>query len=236
MMYRKTEEICPDILKDIKAVLFDMDGTLTDSMWLWKDIDIEYLGRFGVELPSDLQERIEGMGFTETAQFFQKEFSIPHSIEQIKADWNNMAMEKYSTQVPLKKGAWEFLAYLADHGIRMGIATSNSIELAMAALRANNVCSFFGCIRTACDVSVGKPAPDIYLSAASVLNADPSECLVFEDVPMGILAGHNAGMKVCAVEDPSSRSRKKQIRDTADYYIKDYFEILNGTYETLNAC
>ena len=79
----------------------------------------------------------------------------------------------------------------------------------------------------------GKPAPDVYLAAAKALNVSPENCLVFEDVPMGILAGKNAGMKVCAVEDSYSKEQMEQKKKLADYYIKDYDEVLNQTFEVL---
>ena len=70
-----------------KAVIFDLDGTLVDSMWIWRDIDIEYLGRFGISVPSGLQTEIEGMSFSETAVYFKERFHIPDSLEKIKRDW-----------------------------------------------------------------------------------------------------------------------------------------------------
>ena len=94
-----------------KAVIFDLDGTLVDSMWMWKAIDIEYLGRYGIALPENLQEQIEGMSFSETAEFFKERFRIPDPIQQIKNDWNAMAWEKYSHEVPLKEGVYEFLTH-----------------------------------------------------------------------------------------------------------------------------
>lgn len=91
------------MLKNIDAIIFDLDGTLVDSMWIWEDIDIEYLNRYQYELPENLQGEIEGMGFTETAVYFKEKFDIPASVDEIKADWNNLAREKYATKVPLKK-------------------------------------------------------------------------------------------------------------------------------------
>ena len=72
------------MLEKIQAVIFDLDGTLVDSMWMWKDIDIEYLGRFGIALPEDLQDKIEGMSYTETAVYFKERFQIPCTLEEIK--------------------------------------------------------------------------------------------------------------------------------------------------------
>lgn len=224
----------PEMLEHVKAVIFDLDGTLMDSMWLWTDIDIEFLGRHGYTLPEDLQKKIEGMGFTETAQYFKERFSLPESIEEIKDEWNRMAYDKYAHHVRMKPGAALFLKEIRSRGIATGIASSNSRELIMACLNSNRAADSFDCITTACDVARGKPSPDIYLSVARSLGISPEQCLVFEDVPMGILAGKNAGMKVCAVEDTASADQRDTIRKLADYYIKSYDEIYRHTYEVLS--
>ena len=86
-------------------------------------------------------------------------------------------------------------------------------------------------MKTSEEAGAGKPAPDVYLLAAEKLKAEPSRCLVFEDVPAGIMAGKNAGMKVCAVKDDFSEPMAEKKRALADYYIEDYDDIKNGTYE-----
>ena len=209
-----------------KAVIFDLDGTLIDSMGMWKEIDIEYLGRFGVELPETLQKDISGMSFTETAHYFKDTFQIPDSIEEIKATWNEMAMYKYTHTVPLKPGALEFLKELKARGIKTGIATSNSVELVRAVLKSLSIEEYLDEIHTSCEVPKGKPSPDIYLLVAECLHVDPKDCLVFEDIEEGILAGKRAGMEVCAIDDEFSRHMEKEKRGLSDYYIKDYFEVL----------
>lgn len=214
------------MLKDIKAVIFDLDGTLVDSMWMWKKIDIEYLGGFGIQVPDGLQQEIEGFSFSETAAYFKERFQIPDSIDQIKLQWNQMAKKKYETEVPLKSGAKAFLECCKDRGIKLGIATSNSKELVGAAVKALGVEEYFSCIMTACEVNKGKPAPDIYLAVADRLSTAPENCLVFEDILPGILSGKNAGMRVCAVEDVYSAHQREEKKKTADYYIEDYITIL----------
>jgi len=212
--------------KEKKAVIFDLDGTLIDSMGMWKEIDIEYLGRFNVPLPETLQKDISGMSFTETAHYFKNTFHIPDSIEEIKAAWNEMAMYKYTHTVPLKPGALEFLKVLKENGIKTGIATSNSVELVRAVLKSLSVEEYFDEIHTSCEVPKGKPSPDIYLLVASCLQVEPKDCLVFEDIEEGILAGKRAGMEVCAVEDEFSKQMEQEKRELSDYYIMDYYEIL----------
>ncbi len=174
------------MLWDIDAVIFDMDGSLVDSMWLWKSIDIEYLGRYGIPLPEDLQSRIEGMSFSETAVYFKEHFDIPDSLEEIKASWNRMAWDKYMNEVPLKPGIPEFLNGCRENGIKLGIATSNSRELVENVAEVHNLRTYFTSIVTGCDVARGKPSPDIYLEVARQLEVVPARCLVFEDIVPGI--------------------------------------------------
>lgn len=144
-----------------------------------------------------------------------------------------MAIEKYTHEVPYKPGAKEFLDYCRQQGILLGIATSNSAELVEAVASALGLKDYIQEVVTSCEVSRGKPAPDVYLEAARRLAATPRQCLVFEDVPMGIRAGKNAGMQVCAVEDAFSAKQESEKRRLADYYISDYEQILNHTYEVL---
>lgn len=214
------------ITKDIKAVLFDLDGTLIDSMWLWKQIDIDYLGKHNLELPSDLQKDIEGMSFTETAIYFKERFHLPFSLDEIKNEWNEMAWYKYTHEVPLKDGVLLFLEYLRKNNIKMGIATSNSRELVDLVVDKLGIKEYFTSIRTSCEVTKGKPSPDIYLLVAKDLDVLPEECLVFEDVIHGIMAGLNAGMKVCAVYDDFSKDVTEEKIRLADYFINSYDEIV----------
>lgn len=214
-----------DMMRNKDAVIFDLDGSLVDSMWIWKDIDIEYLGRFGIPLPENLQLEIEGMSFSETAVYFKERFSIPDSLEKMKSDWNAMAWDKYMNEVPLKPGVREFLEGCRERGIKLGIATSNSRELVENIARAQNLHDYFACIMTACDVNKGKPAPDIYLAVAKELGVEPGLCLVFEDIIPGIQAGKNAGMEVCAVEDEYSHAAREAKETLADYYIEDFYGI-----------
>ena len=214
-----------DLLKDKRAVLFDLDGTLVDSMWVWRNIDIDFLSAIGKKLPDDLQKEIEGMSFTETAEYFKKRFGIKDDVEDIKAHWNRMAYDKYTSEVKLKKGAKEFLARLKSDHILAGIASSNSEALINGVLKAEGVAEYFDAITTACEAGAGKPAPDIYLLAAKKLGVRPEECLVFEDIPMGITAGNLAGMTTAAVEDDYSHGMREEKMKLADYFIDDFTQI-----------
>ena len=211
-----------EMMQNIDAVIFDMDGSLVDSMWMWRAIDVEYLGSFGIPLPEDLQSRIEGMSFAETAMYFKEHFPIPDTTEDIMDTWNRMAWDKYLHEVPLKMGITEFLRSCRERGILLGIATSNSRELVENVAKVHNLRDYFTSIITGSEVKRGKPAPEIYLAVARELGTAPSRCLVFEDIVAGIIAGKNAGMRVCAVEDEYSSHDRERKKKLADYYIEDY--------------
>lgn len=222
----KMAELKKFILEKVEAVIFDLDGSLVDSMWMWHEIDIEYLGRYGLAVPDDLQYQIEGFSFSETAQYFKERFSLPDSLDEIKRTWNEMAWDKYMNEVPLKPGAAEFLELCRQRGIRLGIATSNSRELVTNVADTHGLHDYFQCIMTGCDVGKGKPAPDIYLAVADRLQVSPARCLVFEDIIPGIMAGKAAGMVVCAVEDAYSLDQTQAKKELADFYIRDYYELI----------
>lgn len=221
------------MLTNKKAVIFDLDGSLVDSMWLWRDIDIEFLAERGMALPENFQHEIEGMSFTETAIYSKERFGLSESVEELKSIWNQMAMDKYSNEVDYKPNAEQFLQYCKEKQIRLGIATSNSRELVSAVSDALGLENYIDEIVTSCEVARGKPAPDVYLEAARRLEVAPEECLVFEDVPAGIMAGKNACMTVCAVEDAFSGDLINEKRQLADYYISDYNQIFERSYEII---
>ena len=218
------------MLKDIKGVVFDLDGTLVDSMWAWKRVDAKYVQRYNLQEPEGFYDKIEGMSFMETAHYYHRTFPQLNSTpEEIGQEWLGMVEKLYQTEIPLKHGAREFLKLLAGRGVRMGIATSNSRGLAESVLEAQQVSGYFDVICTADEVKAGKPAPDVYLKAASTLHIAPEHCLAFEDVPNGILAGKRAGMRVCAIDDPFSADMWEVKKRLADYHINDYRDLLKKT-------
>lgn len=222
------------MLKDIDAIIFDIDGTLVDSMHVWTDIDDIFLEKYHLEEPENFHEGMEGKSYSETAQYFLDLFpELPHTKQELEEEWHEMAFEIYTKELQLKKGAYEFILTMHKEGKKLGIATSNSRDLAEGLLENNDVLQYLDSVWTSDEAKAGKPAPDVYLKVAESLGVEPERCLVFEDVPNGILAGKNAGMKVCAVEDPFSKPQEMRKRELADYYIQDYDDIKNNTYEVL---
>lgn len=221
------------MLKNIDAVIFDLDGTLIDSMWVWKSIDDIYIEKYNIQKPHNFHRIMEGMSYTEVATYFKNEFKLPMTVDEIKQDWLEMTLEMYRNDVQLKEGVLEMLTYLKSKNIKMGVATSSSRLLVEAVLNGRQVREYFQAICTSCEVNAGKPEPDVYLKVAKDLQVDPSKCLVFEDVAKGLMAGKNAGMRVSAVEDKGNVTERNNLRLLADYYIRTYFDVLENKYEVM---
>jgi HAD superfamily hydrolase (TIGR01509 family) len=214
-------------MRKYEAVIFDLDGTLVDSMWVWDAIDIEFLDERGFKVPEDLQDAIEGMSFTETAQYFKERFELKEEIDSIKDVWNDMARHFYRDKVKLKQGAREYLEKLKKQGVKLAVGTSNSRELALATLEGNGVLHFFDIIMTSCEVDRGKPYPDIFLGVAKKLQIKPDKCLVHEDTLAGVKAGVGAGMDVIGIYDSGSHEKQDEIEKLTLEIVKNYNKFID---------
>jgi HAD superfamily hydrolase (TIGR01509 family) len=210
----------------IKGVIFDLDGTLIDSMSVWDRVDHEFLSKRGIAVPEDLFADIEeGNSFIEVARYFKEKFSLADSIEEIISEWTSLVSGHYENDIRLKPGVNEFLELLKSKQIKIGLGTSNSLLLATKVLKANSVFDYFDAIVTGCKEIKGKPYPDIFLKVAEELKISPEACLVCEDVVAGIQAGKNAGMMVMGIYDSYSLADKEKICQEADYYAEDFYRI-----------
>jgi HAD superfamily hydrolase (TIGR01509 family) len=214
-------------INDFHAIIFDLDGTLIDSMWVWKQIDIDYLAKKQIEFPLQFQSELDGMSFTETAVYFKEHFQLEDSVEAIKQDWIDMSYQKYTQEVMLKKGVLPFLQFLADLNIPMGIGTSSNRQLAEGVLCHHQIDGYFSSLRTSCEVEAGKPNPAIFLKVAEDLGVEPKNCLVFEDTLAGIQAAKRAGMAVIAIHEPAHAHRRDEIQALADDYLDNFHPLLN---------
>lgn len=214
------------MLTNIKAAIFDLDGTLADSMWVWAQIDVDYLKSKGCSMPKNLKDEITHLSFNQTAIYFKEKFNLTDSIEKISSDWNDMAFNHYAHNVKLKPGAKEFLDYLRSCKIKIALATSNSLTLLEACLKNNEVYDYFDVITTTDEVCNGKDCPDVYLLSAKKLGVNPENCLVFEDILPAVQAAKCANMKVIAVKDDASLNSKEALQNYSDKYIDSFTDLL----------
>lgn len=214
------------MLKNIKGAIFDLDGTLVDSMWVWRQIDEDYLNSKGYSVPEKLNSEICHLSFTQTAHYFKERFNLSDSIDTILDDWNKLAYDHYSNNVKLKEGAKVFLDKLKSNNIKIALATSNSYALLETCLKNNDIYEYFDSITTTDEVSNGKNCPDVYLLAAKKINVRPEECIVFEDILPAINGAKAANMTVVAVHDEHSEGELDEIIKSSDKYINSYFDLI----------
>lgn len=209
-----------------KCIIFDLDGTLIDSMQLWRRVDAEFLNSRGIEVPDDLFDHLpQGNSFIQTAQYFKDRFELPDSVESVMKEWTDMVSWHYSNDVRLKPGAGELVSMLHSKGIPIGLGTSNSRELAERALSNGGIHQCFSAFVTGDMHLMGKPFPDIYLKCAALLNMNPAGCLVIEDTLAGVQAGRNAGMSVYSIYDADSHAHQSAIKAVASATFEDYYTL-----------
>ena len=213
-----------EMLSGIKACIFDMDGTLVDSLGMWSDIDRRFFARYGMETPADYEKKINHMSFLEMAQFTKEEYQIPDSVETITELWTGWSKEEYESEIQAKPGAQELLQFLKEQGIPLSLATTNRKELYEPCLRRNHLYSYFDYIMNVNEINSAKSEPKIYQLLAAKMNVKPEETLVFEDILIAVNTAHQAGFKVAAVYDKRNERDQQKIKTLSDFYFKSFLE------------
>jgi beta-phosphoglucomutase-like phosphatase (HAD superfamily) len=209
-------------MKAYKAYIFDLDGTLLDSMGMWDQIDVDFLAKRGIALPPDFMGAISAMTFHETAAYTIKRFALPDSADSLMCEWNDMASYAYGNTIRMKPYAKEYLITLRERGVKLAVATALFPELCDSVLRSNGIDSMFHAICNTAEVGYGKSQPDVFLLTAKELGVAPEDCLVFEDLLAAVKGAKSAGMSACAVYDKTSANDWEEIKKTADYAIIDF--------------
>ena len=205
------------------AAIFDLDGTLLDSLWVWQRVDDEFFAVRGMEKPGDYARAIQGMSFREAAAYTVRRFDLNESVEAVMDEWMRMTAEAYARDVLLKPGALDYLRALKRAGVRLAVATANRRELFGPTLsRCGALCLFDTVVTCAEAGDGGKADGAVFLLAARKLGVAPGECAVFEDTLEGILGAKAAGMRAIAVRDGGNDHHADEIAAIADAVIDDF--------------
>ena len=209
----------------IRGAIFDVDGTLLDSMFIWDTIGETYLRSIGYQPKENLNETFKNMSLRQAARYYQTEYGVTLSIDQIMDGVNAMLERYYRFEVPLKPGVAELLERLRQSGVKLCIATATDRHLVEAALDRCGVLSCFGEIFTCNEVGHGKDEPDIFEAALRFLGTRREETLVFDDALYAVRTAKEAGFPVAAVYDSHERSQA-EVRARSDLYLEDLTQLV----------
>lgn len=205
----------------IKCAIFDFDGTLFDSMFIWESVGEIYLRSLGKEPKPSLREDVRALSLYQSACYFRKEYDLPLSEEQIMSGINKTIEHFYINEVMPKPYVTEFLDEMKQKGIPMCIATASDRYQIEAALSRCGMSHYFDAIFTCSEVGYGKDEPVIFRKAMEHFNSDRSSSIIFEDALHAIKTAKNDGFTVVSVFD-NSEKRQDEVRAISDCYIRDF--------------
>ena len=205
----------------IKGAIFDLDGTLLDSMFIWDTIGEEYLRSLGKEPHEDLKETFMTLTLEEAAVYYREHYGVTLSVKEIVDGVNAMVEQTYRTKVTLKPGIAEYLAWLKENGVRMCVATVTDRYLVEETLERLGVRHYFSEIFTCAEVGFGKDKPVIYQKALEHLETEKRDTYVFEDMLFALNTAKTDGFPTVGVYD-RHEAHQDDLKELSDYYVLDF--------------
>lgn len=208
----------------LQGAIFDMDGTLLDSMAVWATLGSDFLRSRGAVPEDGLDETLKTMSLREAGEYCRQRYALPESVDEIVAMVDERVDRFYRFEVQPKPGVDRFLSLLKMEGVWMYLATATDRAQAEAALTRCGLRDYFRGILTCSEVGGSKNSPLIYEKALTRLQCRKTQAVVFEDALHAIKTAKEAGFRVAAVADPSAEADREEIRRLADYYIESFAE------------
>ena len=208
------------------GAIFDIDGTILDTMGVWREITLNFLLKKGITPTQEEMDNYRDLSMAETMQYTKVQFNLPESVEELQDGFEKLSREKYINEVPAKPYIKEYMEKLKSEGVKIGVATSGYPELWQHALKRLGMLDLIDGYALTSETGVNKSHPDVYLLAAERIGVAPSECMVFEDIVSGIVGAKKGGMMATAIYDESNKDRTEEFKKLADRYIVSWKELL----------
>ena len=214
----------------IQALVFDMDGLLVDSEPLADAAMVEFLRRHGKRAREEYAPQLLGRRLPDAVALFMEWYGLEGELGELIAEFDAIRTETIIGNLALMPGAAEIVAFGRDAGLRLALATSNRRHQAVISLAETGLTGLFEVEVTGDDVTRGKPFPDIFLTAASLMDIEPANCVVLEDAPAGVMAADAAGMRSVFV--PNGYSVGARLPVSPSVILASLFEAIDwlGTH------
>ena len=210
-----------------KALIFDFDGTLADSMDVWRWVDQRFLTMHGLPITHDAMHQLAALGYVKGADYVRRELGVQETPQEIMAQWDSLALERYRTAVFFKPGAKEYLQRLRQAGShKMAIATTCNRLLIGSALDNNQAHGLVDTIVTSDDITADKHSPDMYIEVARRLDVPFEDCLVFDDILPAIKSAKSLGMGTVAMFEPKGHQVWSELVAAADFALESFSQLL----------
>ena len=206
----------------IRGAIFDCDGTLLDTMPLWREAAARYLSGLGIEVDKALGAKFFEMTVPESAQVIRDEFNLDSTVEEITTGIYETVAQEYHDKVGLKPGAGEFIKALTRHGIPLTVVSSGSEALIRPALARLGLEQNFMKILASSETGLHKRQPDMFLTAARLMGAKPEDIWVFEDALYAVRIAKTAGFHPVAIRDEASLAEREALEAEAEAYWEEY--------------
>lgn len=209
----------------MKGAIFDLDGTLLDSMWLWDSLAYRYLLSIGINPPRDLDKQLEELTLREACVYMKEKFNIRYTPDKIKEDIESLLTDYYANKLQLKPYTLEILKEFKNRGIKMAIATSTDKHLVLMALNRHGIYDYFEFIQTVEGVGISKGNPKFFEITINKLGLNPEKIWVFEDALYPMISAKKCGLNIVAVKDESALKDLEKIKEVADIYIDNFSQL-----------
>ena len=214
------------LLMGMKAAVFDVDGTLLDSMPAWDNVSLSYLQKRGLTPEPGLSDTFNRLSLEQIAVYYQTHYGIRDDVPTIVRENVAFIEQAYRERIPLKPGVKDFLFTLQRRGIPMALATASEKESVCAALQRCGVLSCFSVILTCTQVGAGKDTPLIFRRCAQELHTSPANTFVFEDSLYAARTARAAGFPVIGVYDDSAQADEDAMRQLCTGYVPGFDSLL----------
>ncbi|HIV33733.1 MAG TPA: HAD family phosphatase [Candidatus Blautia intestinigallinarum] len=216
-------------IKHCSFAIFDMDGTLLDSMGKWQNLGREYLSVLGIHPPEDLEERLAMMSMRESAEYFHRDLGVPGDWKKIVKDLNQMMEDAYRNTLLLKPGAENYLEFLKGCGTKLCVLTATPSYLAEMAFERLGVRGYFEFIMDCEMAGSGKTQPGCYYQAAARLGGGPSQTAVYEDADFALKTASDAGFYTIGIYDETMKAQRDYLASICDVYVSTYSDLLQDS-------